>query len=86
MGRVFRLVSVSRHGIGVHIGGDNRALSVGFLALMLKVVRQVSIRGLASPQFCVEVVRFGLSKLRRSKAIDGIQANGLTGLLRCFVH
>ena len=86
VGRVFRLVSVSRDGIGVHVGGDNRALPIGFLALTLKVVRQVSIRGLASPQFCVEVVGFGLSELRRSEAIDGIQANGLTGLLRRFVH
>ena len=83
---VFRLVSVARHGIGVHVSSNNRALPIGFLALALKVVCQVSIRGLASPQFCVEVVGFGLSKLRRSKAIDGIQANGLTGLLRCFVH
>ena len=86
MGRVFRLVTISRHGIGVHVGGDNRALPIGFFALTLEVIRQVSIRGLASPQFCVEVVGFGLSELRRSEAIDGIQANGLTGLLRCFVH
>ena len=58
VGRVFRLVSVSRDGIGVHVGSDNRALPARFLALALKVVCQVSIRGLTSPQFCVEVVGF----------------------------
>ena len=58
VGRVFRLVTISRHGIGVHVGGDNRALPIGFFALTLEVIRQVSIRGLASPQFCVEVVGF----------------------------
>ena len=84
--RVLGLVSVTRHGVGVHVCSDDCTLASGFLALTFQIVRQVRVRGLAAPQLGVEVVGFGLSQLAGTVAVNGIESNRLLRLLRSLVH
>ena len=84
--RVLGLVSVTRHGVGVHVCSDDCTLASGFLALTFQIVRQVRVRGLSAPQLGVEVVGFGLSQLAGAVAVNGIEPNWLLRLLRSLVH
>ena len=84
--RVLGLVSVTRHGVGVHVCSDDCTFASGFLALTFQIVRQVRVRGLSAPQLGVEVVGFGLSQLAGAVAVNGIEPNWLLRLLRSLVH